>query len=159
MNNNVKDLEVLSKYLSEEELKEVAREVARGAFMSTLGYSNPHNKANLDFYLKHGAYEAVRQFAEENSLIDYEEMSKTLNNKVNAVIKGLKSYSIPYQEIIKEQTESRAEDIKRQVDAVLSELLNDKESYSGVYKKVEGDLGYIIAERLMEHLKTSLLEK
>jgi len=48
--SNINDLEVLSKYLSEEELKEIAKDVAFAHFSSKLKESNPYAKSNLEFY-------------------------------------------------------------------------------------------------------------
>lgn len=154
-NKQLKDLEVLSRYLSEEELKEVATQVAREAFENSMGIGNPYSKANIDFYASQGSYLAVKEYAEENDKIDFEEMSKTLNSKVNALIKGLTTYQLSYEHIINEAVESRADDIKRKVDSIITQVLEDEESYTGVYKKVEQDLGYILADHLMSFLKES----
>lgn len=159
METNITDLEVLSKYLSEEELKEVAKDAAKELFRNSMSLSNPNAKSNVDFYAKHGAYLAVKEYAEANDEIDFEEMSKSLNKKVDFVIKGLKSYQLGYDHILKEVVENRREDIQRRVDEILNNLLQDEESYSGVYKRVEGDLGYVIAEHLMEHFKSSFNKK
>ena len=153
--NDIKDLEVLSKYLSEEELKEVAKDVAKGLFRNSMSPSNPNTKSNVDFYAKHGAYLAVKEYAEANDEIDFNEMSKSLNKKVDGIIKGLKSYELGYDGVVNQAVENRRVDIERRVDEILNNLLQDEESYSGVYKKVEGDLGYVIAEHLMEHLRKS----
>src|SRR5690606_28800160 len=104
-NTQLKDLEVLSKYLSEEELKEVATQVARETFRNSMGVGNPHSKSNIDYYASQGAYLAVKEYAEENGEIDFEEMSKTLNSKVNALIKGLHTYQLKYEHIIEEAVE------------------------------------------------------
>lgn len=153
--NDIKDLEVLSRYLSEEELKEVAKDVAKGLFRNSMSPSNPHAKDNIDFYAKHGAYLAVKEYAEANDEIDFKEMSKSLNKKVDGIIKGLQSYQLGYDHILKEAVENRREDIQRRVDEILNNFLQDEETYSGVYKRLEGDLGYVIAEHLMEHFKKS----
>lgn len=153
--NDIKDLEVLSKYLSEEELKEVAKDVAKELFRNSMSLSNPNAKSNVDFYAKQGAYLAVKEYAEVNDEIDFKEMSKSLNKKVDGVIKGLQSYQLGYDYILNEAVENRREDIQRRVDEILNNLLQDEENYSGVYKRVEGDLGYVIAEHLMEHFKKS----
>lgn len=154
-NTQLKDLEVLSRYLSEEELKEVASQVARETFRNSMGIGNPHSKANIDYYASQGAYLAVKEYAEENDEIDFKETSRALNGKVNALIKGLSLYQLNYDPIIQEAVENRAGDIKRKVDDLITQFLEDEESYSGVYKKVEGELGYILAEHLMTHLKES----
>lgn len=158
-NTQLKDLEVLSRYLSEEELKEVASQVARETFRNSMGIGNPHSKANIDYYASQGAYLAVKEYAEENDEIDFKEMSKALNSKVNALIKGLQTYQLNYDHIIKEAVESRADDFKRKVDSIITQFLEDEESYSGVYKQVERDLGYILAEHLMTHLKESFTKE
>lgn len=158
-NAQLKDLEVLSRYLSEEELKEVAREVAYTSFKDSIGSGNPHSKANIDYYISQGAYQAVKEHAEAHEEIDFKEMSKVLNSKVNALIKGLHLYQLKYEHIIEEAVENRAGDIKRKVDDLITQFLDDEESYSGIYKKVEQDLGYFLGEHLMTHLKESFTKE
>lgn len=153
--NDIKDLEILSKYLSEEELKEVAKDVAKETFRRAMNPSNEHSKDNVDYYAKHGAYLAVKEYAEDNDQIDFKEMAESLNKKVNSIIKGLRDYQLGYDGIVNQAVENRRVDIQRRVDEILNNLLQDEESYSGVYKKVEGDLGYVIAEHLMEHFRKS----
>ena len=84
--NSLKDLEVLQKYLSEDELKDVAKQVAYDTFRNSIGSGNVHSKDNIEFYIKHGAYEAVVQHAKENQLEDISELSKQLNTKVAKII-------------------------------------------------------------------------
>lgn len=159
METNITDLEVLSKYLSDEELKEVAKDVAKEQFRRAMHPSNPSSDSNVDFYAKQGAYLAVKEYAEENDKIDLESLSAELNKKINGVIKGLNFYQLDCNEIVKEAVENRRGDITRRVDDIITQLLADEESYAGVYKKVEGDLGYIIAEQFMEHLRNSFKQK
>lgn len=154
-NKQLKDLEVLSRYLSKEELKEIASEVAREAFRDSMDVDNPHSRDNIHYYASRGAYLAVKDYAEENNEIDFKEMSKSLDSKINALIKGLHIYELNYKHIINEAVENRADEIKHKVDSILTQLLEDYESCSGVYKKVEQDLGYILADHLMAYLRES----
>src|SRR5690606_24111057 len=119
MENSLKDLEVLQKYLSEEELKEVAKQVAYDTFKSSIGSSNPHSKDNIEFYIKHGAYEAVVKHAKENQLENISELSKDLNTKVARIINSLQVYNIPYTDMVKEALEANRGTVVRKVEEVI----------------------------------------
>src|SRR5690554_3560336 len=99
METKIKELDVLAKYLDEQELKEIAASAAYDLFKSSIGTLNEHGKENLDYYVKHGAYEAVRQHAQENE-VDMARLSKDLNTKVAKLISELRSYQIPYKHLL-----------------------------------------------------------
>ena len=101
METNIKDLEVLQKYLTEEELKEVAKEVAYKTFSGTLGNSNPHNGANIEYYVTQGAYEAVKQYITEGGFKE-EEFVEGLKDKVKEIIEGLTWYRLPLDVVVEE---------------------------------------------------------
>lgn len=154
-NNQIKDLEVLKKYLSDAELKEVAREVAYDTFKNAIGRNNSNSKENLEFYIKHGAYQAVVQHAKENSLEDISELSKQLNTKVAKIISGLESYQIPYSDMIKEALSANKETVIRKVDSILEEVCSNDDSYDSVSHKVKESIGDWLGEKLMGYLKES----
>lgn len=154
METPIKDLEVLSKYLSEEELRDVAKQAAYDVFVRTLDKDNPNSKDNLDFYIKHGAYQAVVQHASENEA-DIQELSKSLNTKVAKLIMGLKSYQIPFQDLIKKAVEANRKTIETKVNTVLEELVTDDEKYDGVYRQCVNGIGEYLADVVAEQLKAS----
>lgn len=159
MNNSIKDLEVLSKYLSEEELKDIAKQVAYESFKNSIGSGNPHSKDNIEFYIKYGAYEAVVQHAKENALEDIFELSKQLNTKVAKIINSLQSYHIPYTELIKEALDANKDTIIKKVDEVLSDKLDESnKSYDAITSLVSEQLGYLMGDRLFEYFKQSFKE-
>ena len=118
MENSLKDLEVLKKYLSEDELKDVAKQVAYDTFRNSIGSGNVHSKDNIEFYIKHGAYEAVVKHAKENQLEDISELSKQLNIKVAKIINSLQYYQIPYSNMVQEALEANRSTIVRKVEKV-----------------------------------------
>ncbi|HLS54065.1 MAG TPA: hypothetical protein VK031_08840, partial [Tissierellaceae bacterium] len=114
MKTNIKDLEVLEKYLSEEELKEVAKEVAYNAFKSSLGVENPFSASNLNFYTSQGAYEAVKQHITDNDFRE-EEFVEELRSRVSSVIKGLNYYQLPLDEVIEEVVDEKKGEIRDRI--------------------------------------------
>lgn len=109
--SNIKDLEVLQKYLSEDELKEVAREAALSYFKSRLGSQSSHAKSNLDFYIGQGALQAVLQYGAE---INFDFHAQELKEKTSKLISEMRKYDLPdtYREIAEEQIESQREEIQ-----------------------------------------------
>lgn len=158
METAIKDLEVLSKYLSEEELKDVAKQAAYDMFVRTLGKDNPHSKDNLDFYIKHGAYQAVVQHASENE-VDIQELSKSLNARVAELINGLQSYQIPFEHLISEAVEANRKTIETKVNTVLEELVTDDEKYDSVYQQCVNGIGEHLADVVAEQLKASFTKE
>lgn len=158
METAIKDLEVLSKYLSEEELKDVAKQAAYEMFVRTLGKDNPHAKDNLDFYIKQGAYQAVIQHASENE-VDIQELSKSLNTRVARLINGLQSYQIPFDRLISEAVEANRKTIETKVNTVLEELVTDDEKYGGVYQQCVNGIGEHLADVVAEQLKASFTKE
>ncbi len=148
----VKDLEILSKYLSEDELKDVAKNVAYNHFANSLKGDNPHAKSNLDFYIGQGALQAVLQYGTE---LNFDFHAQELKTKVSSLIKNMKDYQLPtsYTDIAKETIEENREEIQAKMQTLVSNFVND-ESYSNSYKmftemlgETLGDLAYGIFER------------
>jgi cation transport regulator ChaC len=98
----LQDLEVLERYLSEEELKEVAKDVARELFRSSLGGKNPHRRTNLDYYIGQGALQAVEEYMVD---FDKEELASNLKARTKTIIKGMSVYNLPdnYIQIAKDE--------------------------------------------------------
>lgn len=155
MENSLKDLEVLQKYLSEDELKDVAKQVAYDTFRNSIGSGNVHSKDNIEFYIKHGAYEAVVQHAKENQLEDISELSKQLNTKVAKIIGSLQSYNIPYSNMVQEALEANRGTVIRKVEEVIKEVCQDDDKYYQISSQVKNTIGEWLGDKLMEYLKES----
>jgi len=154
--NEVKDLEVLSKYLSEEELKDIAKDVAYNHFSSKLKESNPHAKSNLEFYIGQGALQAVQQYGHE---IDFDFHAQELKDKTSKLIKGLRDYNLPdnYQEIAKQTVEEHREEIQNRMKEKIAEFVNG-DKYPSLYSTFEQcvgeQLGDLLYSMLEEKFKT-----
>lgn len=152
METKIKDLDVLAKYLDEQELKEIAASAAYDLFKSSLGTLNEYGKKNLDYYMKYGAYEAVRQHAQENE-VDIARLSKNLNTRVAELISELKSYQIPYEHLLDAALVANKETIERKVNSVIDRLVTDDEKYDSVYRACTERVGEVIAEVVTAALK------
>lgn len=148
----LQDLEVLEKYLSEEELKEVAKDVARELFRSSLGNKNPHRKTNLDYYIGQGALQAVEEYMVD---FDKEELASDLKTRTKSIIKGMSVYNLPdtYIQIAKEEIENSRQLIKDKINKYIEDFVNGTE-YPNSYGKFSevlgdqlGDTVYIILEK------------
>jgi uncharacterized membrane protein YheB (UPF0754 family) len=148
--NQANDLEVLSKYLSEEELKVIAKEVAYAHFSKHLSESNPHSKSNLDYFIGKGALQAVLQYGTE---LNFDFHAK---EKVSKLIKGLSRYELPdtYTKIAVEQIESQKEEIQSRMKELVSNFVN-----GGDYPSVYGTFTEKVGEQLGDMLYSLLEEK
>lgn len=151
--NQINDLEVLSKYLSEEELKVIAKEVAYAHFSKHLSESNPHSKSNLDYFIGKGALQAVLQYGTE---LDFDFHAKELKERVSKLIKGLSRYELPntYTKIAVEQIESQKEEIQSRMKELVSNFVN-----GGDYPSVYGTFTEKVGEQLGDMLYSLLEEK
>lgn len=153
MSNTIKDLEVLEKYLSEEELKEVARSVAFDAFKNSIGSINSENrKSNYEWYLKQGALEAVREHISD---FDANSLTKDLQKKTKELIQKLTVYQLPdtYQKIAKEYIENNKHIIEDKMQKIMQNFVN-KEDYNTAYSTFQEFIGERFGDLLY-----SLLEK
>jgi hypothetical protein len=135
----LQDLEVLERYLSEEELKGVAKDVARELFRSSLGEKNPHRKANLDYYIGQGALQAVEEYMVD---FDKEELASDLKARTKALIKTFSVYNLPdtYIQIAKEEIENSKQLIKDKINKYVDDFVNGTE-YPNSYGKFSEILG------------------
>ena len=148
MKTNIKDLEVLEKYLSEDELKEVAKEVAYNAFKSSLGANNPVSRSNLNFFISQGAYEAVKQHITENDFRE-EEFVEELRSKVSSVIKGLNYYQLPLDEVIEEVVDEKKGEIRDRIDKVWEEVVNDE---SDTFNSLHDRIRYMASDYIQDYM-------
>lgn len=151
--SNINDLEVLSKYLSEEELKTVAKEVAYAHFSSKLKEDNPYAKSNLEFYISQGALQAVLQYGDK---LNFDFHAQELKEKTSKLIKGLQSYQLPntYTKIAEEQIESQKEEIQNRIKEMISDFVN-----GGEYPSIYGTFQDKVGEKLADLLYILLEEK
>ena len=153
---NPQELEVLEKYLSEDELKDVAKQVAFDYFKNNLGSQNPHRKSNLDFYLGQGCLEAVKEYGNK---INFDFHAQELKEKTSKLIAKLSDYNLPdnYKEIAKEAVESHREEIQNKMKDKISSFVNG-DDYPNMYKTfseaVGEQLGDLLYNLLEEKFKT-----
>jgi hypothetical protein len=135
----LQDLEVLERYLSEEELKEVAKDVARELFRSSLGGKNPHRRTNLDYYIGQGALQAVEEYMVD---FDKEELASNLKARTKTIIKGMSVYNLPdnYIQIAKDEIEASKEMIKDKINKCINDFVNGEE-YPNSYRTFSEFLG------------------
>ena len=151
--SNINDLEVLSKYLSEEELKEIAKDVAFAHFSSKLKESNPYAKSNLEFYIGQGALQAVLQYGEE---LNFDFHAQELKEKISSLIKSLQTYQLPntYTKIAEEAVENSRDAIQDRMKELISKFVNE-----GEYPSIYGTFQDKVGEKLADLLYTLLEEK
>lgn len=149
--SQIKDLEILEKYLSQEELKEVAKEVASNYFSSSLSKNNPYAKTNLEFYIGQGALQAVLEYGDK---LDFDFHSQELKERVSKLIKNLSVYNLPntYVDIAKEYIESNKNIIHEKIDSLMSDFVN-KDDYNTAYRTFSDYIGEMFADLLDNLLK------
>lgn len=147
----IQDLGILEKYLTEDELKDIAKKVAYDTFIKNLGIENPYAKSNAEFYIQHGAYQAVIQHACENQ-IDIKELSVDLEKRVKSLIRSTDRYHLPttFNDLT---TQIINEKCKPDIENKLNELLKDfieKESFSSIYTTFESYIGNTLGEMMYD---------
>ena len=149
--SQIKDLEILEKYLSQDELKEVAKEVASNYFSNSLSKSNPYAKRNLEFYIGQGALQAVLEYGDK---LDFDFHSQELKGRVSKLIKNLSVYNLPntYVDIAKEYIESNKSIIYEKIDSLMRDFVN-KEDYNTAYRTFSAYIGEAFAYLLDNLLK------
>ena len=135
----LQDLEVLERYLSEDELKEVAKDVARELFKSRLGEKNPNRRTNLDYYIGQGALQAIEDYMLD---FDKDELASDLKTRTKTLIKNLSVYNLPdnYKEIAKEEIENSQQLIKDKINKYIDDFVNGEE-YPNSYRTFSEFLG------------------
>lgn len=143
MKQTLKDLEILQKYLSEEELKEIAKSVAYESFKSSIGsYNSQNRESNYEWYLKHGALEAVREHISE---FDAQALVGDLQDKTKKLIKSLATYDLPdnYKTIAEEYIENNKSIIEDKMKSHITDFVNNEKefSYGGAYTTFKEYIG------------------
>jgi len=154
---SIQDLEVLKNYLSEEELKEIAKDVARETFKSSLGEANPHRKSNLEFYIKQGALQAVEEY-----MVDFDktELAQDMKEKTKVLIKDLSQYQLPdtYRKIAEETIETERTVIEDKIKYFISNFVNS-DNYDSVYASFQDKVGEKMADLLYSLLESNFKKK
>lgn len=150
------ELEVLSKYLTTEELKEIAKEVAKEAFKSSIGAENPHSKENIQYFTIQGAMMAMRDAIDPIR----SELQPHFNDRILKAINGLSYYSIignktyRLDEMINNALSVHETEITKRVNKIIEDgYLNpgakySDELYRAVYDRVGDNVNQIINEAL-----------
>jgi uncharacterized protein (UPF0264 family) len=159
MNTSLKDLEVLEKYLSQDELKAIAKEVAYKAFESAIGTSNAlHRTSNLEHYLKRGALEAVKDHIKD---FDKDKLVVQLQEKTLKLIESLNKYDLPniYKDIAEKHIQNNSHIIINKMNEHITSFVNNEKefSYNGAYNTFSEYIGQqmtdIIYSLFKEHFK------
>ena len=153
----VQDLDILSKYLSEEELKEIAKQVAYDKFSSYLGKDNPHRGNNYEYYIKYGALESVREHMKD---FDVQELTGMLKHRVSVIIKNMQYYQLPdeYKEIAKQYMVDNKSIITSKIDKLLEDYVNSEDYYS-CYSSFKDYVGEVFGEILYTMLEDRFKSK
>lgn len=153
----VQDLDILSKYLSKEELKEIAKQAAYDKFSSYLGKDNPNRRSNYDYYIKYGALESVREHMKD---FDVQKLTKQLENKVRDIIKNMQSYHLPdeYKEIAKQYMLDNKNIITSKIDNLLKDFVNS-EGYQSCHSSFKDYVGEVFSEILYTMLEDRFKSK
>lgn len=154
--STVNDLDILSKYLSEEELKDIAKQVAYAHFSDTLNQSNQYAKSNLQFYIGQGALNAVLQYGQE---LDFDFHAQELKDRVSTLIKKLDTYNLPstYQDIAKQYVEDNREVIQNKMEELMYDFVNNDKypnAYGTFADKVGEQLGDMLYSMLEDKFKS-----
>lgn len=152
MKTEIKDLELLSKYLSEEELKDVAKNVAMEKMSVYFDEKNAHRKSNLEYYIQKGALLSVEECLSD---FDKNELVSLLKEKTINNIKSLRSYDLPrnYEQIAKDVIKENEQIIKDKMNSLISNFVNGSE-WDSMYNRFTRDLGDMFGDLLY-----SMLEK
>lgn len=147
----IKDLEILEKYLSQDELKEVAKKVAFEAFKNSIGKDNPHNKSNYEFYLKQACFDAAKEHMID---FDYTEVIPSLQKRVLELVKSLNVYNLPntYVKIAEEEIEKNRLMIEDKVKDLLTDFVS-RENYNSAYTTFSEYIGDMFSGLLHNLLK------
>ena len=139
----IKGLDVLSRYLSEDELKEVAREVAKEEFSRYLREDNQYRQKNYEYFLKQGALLAIQDYITD---FDKEKLVEQFTEKISSLIKSLDKYMLPstYNEIAVEYINQNKSVITNKIDELISSFVN-KEDYDSAYQTFHDRIGYYFA--------------
>lgn len=159
--STIKDLKVLEKYLSKEELKEIAKSVAYDSFKSSIGSYNSRNReSNYEWYLKHGALEAVREHISE---FNAQALVGDLQDKTKRLIKSLSVYSLPdnYKTIAKEYIEENKSIIEDKMKSHITDFVNNEKefSYGGSYNTFTEYIGQQMTDILYNLLEQNFKNK
>lgn len=159
MKTELKDLEILEKYLSEDELKGIAKSVAYESFKSSIGsYNSKNRESNYEYYLKYGALEAVREHISE---FDAQALVGDLQDKTRRLIKSLSIYHLPdnYKDIAYQCIEDNKFIIEDKMKSHITNFVNNEKefSYGGAYNTFSEYIGQqmtdIIYHLFEEHFK------
>lgn len=148
----IKDLEVLERYLSQDELKEVAREAAKEAFSGYLREDNKYRQKNYEFFLKQGALIAIQDYISD---FDKEKLTEEFTSKISSLIKSLETYQFDsvYNEIAVSYINENKKIITDKIDSLLSDFVNSN-NYSTAYSTFQQIVGDSFGDLL-----NSLLEE
>ena len=158
----VKDLEILSKYLSDDELKGIAKQAAYDLFKSSISQEeNKYAKDNIAYYITQGAMMAMTESIEPIKA----ELQEGFNDRIKRAIKDLSLYSLignkqyGLDPIITAAIKSHEGGIKIKIDEIIGRIINNDADCDSLYSKAQDSIGDVFAELLTELLRTKYEKK
>jgi len=157
--SSIKDLEILSKYLDEDELKEIAKNAAYDLFKGNLaiGEDSHYKKENLTYYCIQGAMLAMKSSIEPIK----SELQTDFNKKVKQAINKLSLFDLQYKEwsnlseIVNASLDIHRKDIQERIDQIISEnYLSKTNNYNDkLYTAVFDAVGEVVSNTISDALK------
>ena len=158
----VKDLEILSKYLSDDELKDIAKNAAYDLFKGSISQEdNKYAKDNISYYITQGAMMAMADAIEPIKT----ELQEGFNERIIRAIKELSIYSLignktyGFDPIITDAIQAHKEAIKAKVDEIVNHVINDDCDSDSLYGKTQDTIGNVFAEMLTDMLRAKYEKK
>jgi hypothetical protein len=154
--SKIEDLEILKQYLSEDELKSIAKEAAYSLFKSSIGPDNPHRKDNIEYYCKQGALLALKESMTD---LDLSELQSEFNAKIKRLVKRIDWYNIhkEFDTMLKTAISTHEDAVKIKVNEVISKKINDDESHDSIYSRCQDSIADafsgVIYLTMKEHFK------
>lgn len=147
----IEELDIVSKYLDQDDLEQIAKQAAYDLFKDTISIkNNKYARDNIEFYITKGTMLAMTQELEPIR----KELQSTFNKKVLKAVEKLDSYDICKEEygftkILKDVIEINKPIIEEKITSILSELVNNDEAWGSIYSKVQTSIGDIFADVIL----------
>ena len=153
--SQITELDILSKYLDEDELKEIAKQAAYDLFKSSIGPDNPHRKANIEFYAIRGAMLAMKE-AQDITFLDT--LQSEFNAKVKRAVKSLQWYQIDtkqfgYTKIVENAIKTNESTIINKINELVNAKVNNDEDYDSLCSNVNDYVGECMGSLIYEMLE------
>lgn len=156
--NKIKDLEILKEYLSEEELKEIAKSAAYDLFKNNLavGEDAYYRKENLSYYATKGAMMAMEEFYKPF----ISELTSGYKDRIIAAIKKIDHYDVTlhnarYKELFNQAIEQHKSLIESKTTEIITKYVNDETQFGNFYDKMIDIIGTSFSDMLYSLLESN----